>query len=124
MYKNYKICGTQKLYFLISNNGLLRKCNFEKNIVEICSLYDYELNVWIGGFDSNGKPIYIGDIVEYMQNKYIVSYHQFQIILNQVNKSNYINPHDTLDTKKEHGLYYFPNIEVIGNIYESKELLK
>lgn len=110
--------------FLITNNGLLRESNFEKNIIQICSLDDYELNVWIGGYDRNGKQIFIGDIVEYVQERYIVSYHQFQIILNQVNKSNFINPHGTLDARKEHGLYYFPNIKVIGNIYENKGLLK
>lgn len=110
--------------FLITNNGLLRKSDFEKSIIQICSFDDYELNVWIGGYDRNGKQIFIGDIVEYMQEKYIVSYHQFQIILNQVNKSNYISPHDTLDARKEYGVYHFKNIEVIGNIYENKDLLK
>ena len=93
--------------FLITNNGLLRKSDFEKSIIQICSFDDYELNVWIGGYDRNGKQIFIGDIVEYMQEKYIVSDHQFQIILNQVNKSNYISPHDTLDARKEYGVYHF-----------------
>lgn len=74
--------------------------------------------------DKNNKEIYEGDIAYLYDEKCIISWHLGGWILNRVNKSKYDHLLSGNLAKRRNGQYYSHNIEVIGNIYENKELLE
>ena len=72
----------------------------------------------------NNKEVYEGDIVCANDEKCIISWHLAGWILNKVNKSDYVRLFISYLTKRENKQYYSDDIEIIGNIYENKELLE
>lgn len=74
--------------------------------------------------DKNNKEVYESDIAYLYDEKCIVSWHLGGWILNRVNKSKYDRLLSGYLAKRRNGQYYSHNIEVVGNIYENKELLE
>ena len=78
------------------------------------SIEDIELLQCTGLKDKNGKLIYEGDIIkDVLMNKFVVDFSQGYLSFLLTN------------IKNEKSMVFYPNIniEVIGNIYENKELL-
>lgn len=91
---------------------------------------DYELMQYIGLKDKNGKEIYEGDIIKFMDEE--ASFSNGRIEYNE-----FINTGEIIFNKEligwditnrnmevEEVWHYREYIEVIGNIYENPELLK
>lgn len=74
--------------------------------------------------DKNNKDVYEGDIVYTFGEKCIISWHKGKWILNKVNKSDYECLLNDCLAKRKNKQYYSDCIEVVGNIYENKELLE
>lgn len=74
--------------------------------------------------DKNNKEVYEGDIAYLFDEKCIISWHLGGWILNKVNKSDYNRLLSGYLAKRKNGQYYSDSIEVVGNIYENKELLE
>lgn len=72
----------------------------------------------------NKVKMYKGDIFLYNKEKYIVSLHKGAWIANQVDKSFFFNLFTECSVKKVNKQYYCDEYEVIGNIYETPELLQ
>ena len=85
---------------------------------------DYVIQQYTGLKDKNGKEIYEGDIVQYNQNS---SYDNMDFIAKwSDDKLGFIfqsNSGDELLNQTPH-LNRFKHLEVVGNIFENKELLK
>lgn len=73
--------------------------------------------------DKNGKEIYEGDILKYKRND--ISEENFKLYWNEENSAFYMQnilyPNDDNVAVK---YYKIKNFEIIGNIFENKELLK
>jgi len=97
----------------VSENGVI----FRKLI----PIKDYILMQYTGLEDRNGKAIYEGDIIgnPITVEKYQVKYSQDRFVISSL--------FDSMTTQRD-GFYDLfqgcSNLEVIGNIYENKELLK
>ena len=85
---------------------------------------EIELMQFTGLKDKNGKEIYEGDIINYKYSRhtstqFVVKYNEFQATFVVVDNHN-----DLVYTFRELADYIQLNsLEVIGNIYENKELL-
>lgn len=86
--------------------------------------YNIKLLQYTGLKDKNNKEVYEGDIVYLFDEKCIISWHLGRWILNKVNKSDYDALLSRYLAKRKNGQYYSDDIEIIGNIYENKELLE
>lgn len=86
---------------------------FEKNKSEKLLVKKETVGQYTGLHDKNGKEIYEGDIVT--EGEYIG-----QVVFDEYYLGFFIN---FVDSEQE-PLYDVPNLEIIGNIYENKELLK
>jgi uncharacterized phage protein (TIGR01671 family) len=77
----------------------------------------FELMQFTGLKDKNGKEIYEGDIVSYMPSKkFIVMFQPSSFTAHLIKKDGTIKNTGSL-------LIQMRNLEVLGNIYENKELL-
>lgn len=85
---------------------------------------DIKLLQYTGLKDKNNKDVYEGDIVYTFGEKCIISWHKGKWILNKVNKSDYECLLNDCLAKRKNKQYYSDCIEVVGNIYENKELLE
>lgn len=85
---------------------------------------DIKLLQYTGLKDKNNKEVYEGDIAYLHDEKCIISWHLGGWILNRVNKSHYDHLLSGYLAKRRNGQYYSHGIEVVGNIYENKELLE
>lgn len=74
--------------------------------------------------DKNNKEVYEGDIAYLYDEKCIISWHLGGWILNRVNKSKYDHLLSGYLAKRRNGQYYSNCIEVVGNIYENKEVIE
>lgn len=88
------------------------------------SYCNIKLLQYTGLKDKNNKDVYDGDIVYTFGEKCIISWHKGKWILNKVNKSDYECLLNGCLVKRKNKQYYSDCIEVVGNIYENKELLK
>ena len=88
----------------------------EYNIVDEESIGQYT-----GLKDKNGKEIYEGDILKYKRND--ISEENFKLYWNEKMSAFYLQnilwPDDDIPVK----YYRIENFEIIGNIFENKELL-
>jgi uncharacterized phage protein (TIGR01671 family) len=107
----------------LSQNGIktVMSYNSEDGWSDCYNLKDIELMQYTGLKDKNGKEIYEGDIVKYFDNKeHIVVVENIKelgtgMYLKRVGSGYYtLNPSVIRDYE----------VEVIGNIYENKELLQ
>jgi len=97
-------------------------------------LEDVELMQYTGFKDKNGKEIYEGDIVRFENKAYEIRFFNKWGMFGLVGKSSYKDfiKEDPLGSGGSStrykpyvlGEYYQKRIEVIGNIYENKDLLK
>lgn len=77
--------------------------------------------------DKNGKEIYEGDIVKIGNTIYKVSFtFKGSIEISELTKKDYMGGWLFSPIKAKFGKYFtsYPSLEVIGNIYENKNLLK
>lgn len=92
---------------------------------------DFELMQYTGLKDKNGNEIYEGDIVELEKGK---KYAEKDKVWNNYYRATVVWEEDdcgfTLDTTIRNGevgghelKFLYPHVEVIGNIYENKDLL-
>lgn len=79
---------------------------------------DYILMQYTGLKDKNGKEIYEGDIISFGDNKAVVFYEHAKFRV----KYRYYNNCYCYDDLSD--VLYHNKVEVIGNIYENKELIK
>jgi len=78
---------------------------------------EYVVQQWTGEFDNNKKEIYEGDIVRVTSEEYINENFVAEVIFAEASFLTRINNNDI------RGLWSGDDIEVIGNVFESKELL-
>ena len=91
--------------------------NAEKQLKGYVNLQAIELMQYTGLKDKNGKEIYEGDIISFGDNKGVVFYKRAKFKV----KYRYYNCY-CFDALSD--VLYFNKVEVIGNVYENKELLK
>ena len=100
-----------------------------KNIFTITEQCGYILMQYTGLHDENGKEIYEGDIIEFSYDMFVGNFDTFaakgKVVLEE--GAFYVEVFENERTTKDEAyLLYSINldtIEVIGNIYENKELL-
>lgn len=76
--------------------------------------------------DKNGEEIFEGDIVKDGEFARIVRYHQTLgfYVLDETGIENFFSDSVTLEDFEEYARVVSETLEVIGNIYQNKELLK
>ena len=100
-----------------------------KNIFTITEQCGYILMQYTGLHDENGKEIYEGDIIEFSYDMFVGNFDTFaakgKVVLEE--GAFYVEVFENERTTKDEAyLLYSINldtIEVVGNIYENKELL-
>lgn len=92
--------------------------NAEKQLKGYVKLQEIELMQYTGLKDNIGKEIYEGDIISFGDNKAVVFYEHAKFKA----KYRYYNNCYCYDALSD--VLYFKKVEVIGNVYENKELLK
>lgn len=75
---------------------------------------DYDLMEWIGLKDKNGKEIYEGDILKWTHPSFAENKVEYKILIVRDIRNSLLIEQDCA-----HGW-----IEIIGNVYENKELIK
>ncbi len=120
-----KISDVNEIYWC---NGEISHIRIKNSPLEIHTIFSDYCNIkllqYTGLKDKNNKEVYEGDIVCANDEKCIISWHLGGWILNKVNKSDYVRLFISYLTKRENKQYYSDDIEIIGNIYENKELLE
>ncbi len=91
--------------------------NAEKQLKGYVKLQEIELMQYTGLKDNIGKEIYEGDIISFGDNKAVVFYEHAKFKA----KYRYYNNCYCYDALSD--VLYFKKVEVIGNIYENKELI-
>ena len=91
--------------------------NAEKQLKGYVKLQEIELMQYTGLKDKNGKEIYEGDIISFGDNKAVVFYEHAKFKA----KYRYYNNCYCYDALSE--VLYYNKVEIIGNIYENKELI-
>ena len=100
-----------------------RKCISVYNKEEDCYewVYSYELMQYISIKDKNGKEIYEGDIVKYLDEnwyEYNTFYNMGKVCYDDEFLSYYVTNRWSVEKEK-----VWNDIEVVGNIYENPEML-
>jgi len=111
--KNNKYCLKDNQYFIDDNNQ-----NYLKYIENIANLIliDAEICRFTGIFDKNNKPIYSGDIIEFLQNQYAKVYFSDRRSCYGFDIENLFGSLD----------FYYPyeHFRILGNKFENPELLE
>lgn len=119
--KKAMILDIQKAYDGLINN---REYGWISCFDDFLDSDKFKVMQYTGLIDKNGIEVYDGDIVYLYDEKCIISWHLGGWILNKVNKSDYDRLLNGYLAKRKNGQYYSDCIEVIGNVYENKELLE
>lgn len=82
-----------------------------------CNLGEYEIMQFTGLLDKNGKEVYEGDIFRMNNMLFVVEFHNSSF-LGKALENNY-----NYSEGKHYSFYPYSDTEVIGNIYETPELL-
>ena len=102
-----------------NDNGFILKRNDNRTDLPIFTEGEFELMQSTGLVDKNGKEIYEGDIIRYKGFFDTIRFINYNLQLGRLVAS-YINDiTDYCDFNRE----WISKYEVIGNIYENKELL-
>ena len=128
-YYNDVLKRPYKQNLMLRMDGDIRTCQWYEDGVTMHELSDYELMQYTGLKDKNGKEIYEGDIVKNIDDEMIgeIFYHPlfFAFMFETKEGRGYLGQEAnfTIDNEEDDRPTYCPYLEVIGNIYENKELL-
>ncbi|EPQ8291088.1 YopX family protein [Campylobacter jejuni] len=101
---------------------------------------EYEIELWIGLYDKNGKKIYENDIVEYQENEALIIKYIKGTFYACQDYEKFMKKYECQDNKDTEKFWleeaykinnlrtddnnFIARFEVIGNIHENHELLK
>lgn len=105
---------------IIDNKVLIN--NEEKQLRGYVKYQDVELMQYTGLKDANGKDIYEGDIISFGDNKGVVFYKHAKFRIKYRYHNNCDCSCDCYEDLSE--VLYYNKVQIIGNVYENKELLK
>lgn len=92
---------------------------------------DYEIELWTGYFDKNGKKIYEGDVIKYVYifkhellDKGMIKKLPKKVSIGCVGIDNFLGFRILKNKELQCFMKDIANIEIIGNIHENADLLK
>lgn len=92
---------------------------------------DYEIELWTGYFDKNGKKIYEGDVIKYVYifkhellDKGMIKKLPKKVSIGCVGIDNFLGFRILKNKELQCFMKDISNIEIIGNIHENADLLK
>lgn len=92
---------------------------------------DYEIELWTGYFDKNGKKIYEGDVIKYVYifkhellDKGVIKKLPKKVSIGCVGIDNFLGFRILKNKELQCFMKDIANIEIIGNIHENADLLK
>ncbi|HFV1619092.1 TPA: YopX family protein [Campylobacter jejuni] len=92
---------------------------------------DYEIELWTGYFDKNGRKIYEGDVIKYVYifkhellDKGMIKKLPKKVSIGCVGIDNFLGFRILKNKELQCFMKDIANIEIIGNIHENADLLK
>ncbi|RTI48590.1 hypothetical protein C3I27_03995 [Campylobacter jejuni] len=122
-------CKKKKKY--IDDVGLISNimCDLIHSATDI--IEDYEIELWTGYFDKNGKKIYEGDVIKYVYifkhellDKGMIKKLPKKVSIGCVGIDNFLGFRILKNKELQCFMKDISNIEIIGNIHENADLLK
>ncbi|HEG8097700.1 TPA: hypothetical protein SFZ43_000002 [Campylobacter jejuni] len=123
--------GTLLVKKYIDDVGLISNimCDLIHSATDI--IEDYEIELWTGYFDKNGKKIYEGDVIKYVYifkhellDKGMIKKLPKKVSIGCVGIDNFLGFRILKNKELQCFMKDIANIEIIGNIHENADLLK